>query len=271
MNREQRIGSLVPNKTNRSHSFEKRLLDTGESILFDLHEQNAPVLIAFGGFAGAMGLPPFEFFQLTHNYPTGKIYIRDLTQTWYQKGIPGVAPNMEELARFLKKTLGGKKPSKLVLVGNSMGGYAAIVMGVLLNADVVHAFSPQTFIDSENRARYRDRRWAEQIENIYALQDCCHLDLRTFLSSRRKFNGTLNLYYSKEEEMDAIHAERLRGLYNVRLHCFTEGGHSLIKHLRDNGSLAKIIVESLGCRTKTWKLVPERFLHVFTKKRSLLS
>ena len=134
-------------------------------IAADFSNPSNSVLIAFGGILGAMGIPPFEFFSLTREMQVNKIYLRDLKQAWYHHGLPGVADNINDLVLFLDNILDKNGVEKTVLVGNSMGGFAAILFGVLLSRKVlVHAFSPQTFIDRLNRYIHKDDRWSDQIQ-----------------------------------------------------------------------------------------------------------
>ena len=44
-------------------------------------------------------------------------------------------------------------PAKVVTIGSSMGGYAAVRAGVALNADAALAFSPQVLLDVEDRKK----------------------------------------------------------------------------------------------------------------------
>ena len=52
-------------------------------------------------------------------------------------------------------------------MGNSAGGYAAILFGLLLKVDKVVAFSPQTFFGPFKNLINRDFRWAKQQLKIY--------------------------------------------------------------------------------------------------------
>ncbi|RLJ20353.1 hypothetical protein DJ031_05995 [bacterium endosymbiont of Escarpia laminata] len=127
------------------------------SSIIELSYKDGPLLIAFGGVAGRRGLPPFELINITKNLKANKIYLRDLQQVWYQSGVSGISTNIDETASFLRNIIDENGINKVAVFGNSMGGYAAIIIGVLIKASCVHAFSPQTFIHNPRYIRNKDK------------------------------------------------------------------------------------------------------------------
>ena len=115
-----------------TNDFQNRLNDPETPVAVSLSDVGAPPLVAFGGIAGKVGILPFEFFNLTKDIKASKIYIRGLEQVWYQKGLPGVATDIDGIGSFLAEKREEVEASRVVLVGNSTGGYAAIVLGSLL-------------------------------------------------------------------------------------------------------------------------------------------
>ncbi len=231
-----------------SINFEKEIIDTHSSISMDGSFPGQPLLVAFGGIAGELGIPPFEFFNLSKEFNVNRIYVRDLTQSWYQMGLPGLADNVEEVSLVLKEKISELNANKVVFIGNSMGGYAAILFGILLNADIVHAFSPQTFINRFHRFIYRDRRWRKYLTNVYKNSHKKYFDLRKVIhQDSRKLHCEINIYYSSNHRLDKIHAEHMKNIGIITLHSYAEGGHRLVKTLRDEGSLKSIINNSLNC------------------------
>ena len=228
-----------------SSDFQDRLNDPQAPMAVSLSDVGAPLLVAFGGIAGKVGILPFEFFNLTRDIEANKIYIRDLEQVWYQRGLPDVATDIDGIASFLAEKREEIEPSRMVLVGNSMGGYAAIVIGTLLDADRVLAFAPQTFIDRPHRFMYRDRRWPEQMRHVHRAPNARYLDAKPLL---RRLNPSCktDIFYSRYDRLDRIHAERLNFAPNVHTHALGEGGHSVIKHMRSSGALTSVVRDALG-------------------------
>ena len=219
--------------------FEQDISEPELSAVIDLSYRHRPVLIAFGGIAGALVIPPYEFFNLTRDLDINKIYLRDLSQTWYHSGLPGISRNIEETASFLKRQVTVASTGKVVLVGNSMGGYAAILFGILLEANIVHAFSPHTFIGSSKYIRSKNR-----IQYVHAKFSRRYFDLGRVM---RLHSNTVrvNVYYDPADKLDKSHAFHLKGSTSVTLFPLHGAGHSLVKALRDSGQLRDILVSSV--------------------------
>jgi len=220
--------------------FENNIKNAESPIAMDLSYPDKPLLIAFGGMAGKISIPPFEFFNFTADLDVNKIYIRDLSQTWYHAGIYGITEDIDETAAFLKKIINESGSERVVVFGNSMGGYAAILFGVLIRADIVHAFVPQTFINNLFYVISRDKLLFTQ--NNFP---CEYFDLKEVIQNHNSLPD-INIYYDEFSEMDRIHAMHLSTLNNVKLHQYRDGQHSLVRLLRDSGELNKIIVSSLN-------------------------
>lgn len=219
--------------------FERNIKDPNLSVTIDLSHKDMPVLIAFGGIGGALAIPPYEFFNLTHNLDVNKIYMRDLSQTWYHSGLPGISKNIDETAFFLRRKIGESDTNKVVVLGNSMGGYAAILFGLLIKADIVHAFSPHTFIHVSDYIRYK-----QQIQYVHNNFSSKYFDLKDVIQAHNN-TGEFNLYYDSTNRLDKKHVMHLKGERNVVLHAFRGGGHALVRTMRDSGELQKIIKWSL--------------------------
>lgn len=72
------------------------------------------------------------------------LYIKN-PKNWYLGGITGVGENINQTIEFLKEIF--EKYDKVICVGISMGGYASILFGSLLNVNYVVACRPQTDLD----------------------------------------------------------------------------------------------------------------------------
>ena len=69
-----------------------------------------------------------------------EIFIRDIYKSWYVSGINERIDTIDHLVDFLRKEAEGYK---IILVGSSAGGYLASLLGALLKAEYVIAFSAQ--------------------------------------------------------------------------------------------------------------------------------
>jgi pimeloyl-ACP methyl ester carboxylesterase len=228
-------------------TFNTDLNNTSVSIATDHNLQSQAMLLAFGGINGRLGMPPFEFFNLTAGFETQKIFVRDLHQAWYQYGLAGVTASVDETAQHLSKMIRAQNPVRVVVCGNSMGGYAALLFGLLLEVDVVYAFSPQTFINPAHRLQFFDFRWWRRIRSAYHAPQAQRetFNLQAFFAKHPPQKPKFHIFYSTNIRLDTAHATRLATAPRVTLHPFPNAGHDLVKHLRDTGQLSQILLEGL--------------------------
>lgn len=212
-------------------------------VLEELHPGSKRLYFLFGGINARVGMPQFEFYRSAQILDEHRIFLRDFSQSWYQRGLPGIAADAAGIADFLKSRINELEPEEVTFVGNSMGGFAAIMFAAMLGRGHAIAFAPQVTICPQTRLTMGDFRWTRQLLPTWAATvfgDHAY-DLAPLL--RRSPEGAIrvDIYYSKLERLDARHAEALAGLPSVRLHPHEVGGHMLVRHLRDTGELAEIL------------------------------
>lgn len=191
------------------------------------------ILISVGGLVGEMGIPRAEFARITKGLHCHRVFLRDDQRAAYHRA----DLSLGDLAECLREIVAELGPCRVVLVGNSMGGTAAILLGRMIEADVVLAFAPQTFYTRRLRLRYLDRRWPQLARAARAgAVDRSHLDLRQALS-RTTATVPVHIYAAAGYRLDRAHAERLRELPGVHLHLRPGGDHSVVRGLRDSGEL----------------------------------
>ena len=116
------------------------------------------LIVSFAGH-GLMygGVPKIEFsnFLKQHfSHIDAQFYV-DYNCKSYHQGIQGISHNIDETVDYLKDKFKGYE--RVICLGASAGGYAAILFGSLLNVDTVIAFIPQTKLKSRERdEKYRD-------------------------------------------------------------------------------------------------------------------
>lgn len=86
----------------------------------------------------------FEWYKSRIDQADKHIFVRDVFKQWYVKGINIEVPDHDSLLRFLRQATEGYR--RVVTVGSSAGGYAAILFGCLLQAERIFAFCPQISI-----------------------------------------------------------------------------------------------------------------------------
>jgi hypothetical protein len=222
--------------------------DEGVSISLDAESESETLLLTFGGMKSLAGLASFEFVALTETMPVKRMFVRDPRQSWYHRGMPQHGATLASVAESLGDLVEGAGAKRLVVAGNSAGGYAALLFGTLLGADLVLAFAPQTTIDPKILGEMGDHRWDEMLAPLikHGALEPHWTDLRAALPGARLADTRYKIFFDEHTTHDRLHAERLSGLEGARLYRFGRGGHVLVRHLRDVGALDRLLRAALG-------------------------
>lgn len=87
----------------------------------------------------------YEWYNLRVSKSHKHIFVRDIYKQWYLTGINAEINNPEKLLDFLRNETAGYK---VITLGSSAGGYAAVLYGSLLQADQVMIFNAQFEVSS---------------------------------------------------------------------------------------------------------------------------
>lgn len=168
-------------------------------------------VVVFGGLrpTGGYVVPAFEFVRTFSQLSYNVVFVRDLSQRWFNFGIAGFSESMEDTATKIRKLVKPSFPVGLPFftVGNSAGGYASIFYGDRLRADVALAICPQTIIKREALARFGHKGW-DQMDRFEPTVP----DLRLALTCGAKRTHIVTGYLDPQ---DVIHAGNLAGLPNT--------------------------------------------------------
>ncbi|GAA1757997.1 hypothetical protein GCM10009795_000470 [Nocardioides hankookensis] len=224
-------------------TFEELLADPACSLAVD--DQGSDLaLVAFGGLKGKLAIPPFEFFGLTRNLPVTKIFIRDQAQAWYVDGVPELGPDLRSAAQGARELV-DSLARDAVLFGTSAGGFAAMAVGVMGGFQTVHAFGAQVSMRRKVRAEMGDRRWMPRARALWrSEQPDKVLDVRPLLDASDG-HTSVNVHVANDE-LDIAHAALIEGRPGVTVHRHPKGGHSFVRRLRVDGSLERLVRDSLG-------------------------
>ncbi len=240
-------------------SFDSLLTRRDAHVVLDLATEGSTLLVLFGGIAGGVSMPVFEFFRLTAGFPAKKVFLRDPRRGWYQLGIPGVGDSPADVRVLLSATIERARAERVVMAGASAGGFAALLFGTWCAADEVIAFSPQTFIDAENRRLAGDTRWPDQIDPLHqalatdgraATLDL--LDILPIAPAKTRYQ----VHVSTDDPLDLFHAQRIAGRGGMEIFEHERGGHLLVKTLRNRGLLQPMLLQALSDRTADSDPVP---------------
>jgi hypothetical protein len=228
-------------------SFRRGLETPDAPLSAQMRPRSPTLLIAFGGMRGQLGMPPFEFFRATQGLAVKKLFVRDLRQAWYHQGIPGHGETIEDAADALRAIVRDNRVERLVVAGNSAGGYAALLFGTLLEADVALCFAPQTVLDAGVLADWDDHRWDEQLRDLAAEGglDSRFVDLSRALPALASGRTRFEVYFDESFDVDRLHAERVAGVPGVVLHPLPEGEHGIARDMRESGELDEVLRRAL--------------------------
>jgi hypothetical protein len=229
--------------------FDSLLARRDAHVVLDLATESSTLLVLFGGIAGGVSMPVFEFFRLTSGFPARKAFLRDPRRGWYQLGIPGVGDSPADVRAFLSAAIERARAQRVVMAGASAGGFAALLFGSWIGADEVIAFSPQTFVDAENRRLAGDSRWPEQIDALHQATDARSatldlLDVLPVAPGKTRYQ----VHVSTDDPLDLFHAQRVAGCGGVEVFEHERGGHLLVKTLRNRGLLQPMLLQALSDR-----------------------
>ena len=228
-------------------------LDSNQSIKVDFPQDARAVVVAFGSRHAYKDTIPFEWTRTLESLPVAKIYVRDVYQIWYLKGLPGIADSPRGVSDYLCRLIDQQDIQRIVTIGGSMGGYAALLFGCLMGADEAHAFAGQSFLPTRRgrllpKAIWK-RKWPVLRKHWELISDRTldrtYFDLKPLL--RESGERTLyHVYYSTENQKDVIHAQHLSDLDNVQLHIRSDSGHFVARGMKKSGELDRVLRRATG-------------------------
>ena len=193
--------------------------------MYKINIPNADTLIvSFAGNAKLFGgISRFEFVNFLKQFDKiSKHFYLDEHSDLYHKGI-GSTSSIDETVAYLKNEI--KHYKRVLFLGNSGGGYAAILFGSLLDVNTVIAFVPQTI-------RHND------------VVDEKYRDISIFINNKTKYYLYGDTSVNAEDCHHISHCERIAHHPNVFL---TKKNGLHLKEMRDSGELLDILKRIINC------------------------
>ncbi|MFB6341489.1 hypothetical protein ACE1ET_07190 [Saccharicrinis sp. FJH62] len=146
----------------------------------------------------------YEWYKLRINKGSKHIFIRDIKKQWYLEGINKETDSIEKVLELLKKETKGYR---IITMGSSAGGFAAVLFGSMLDAETILTFNGQFFIsdllntssESINPTVFRQQNNPE-INKYYSL--------RSFIKSPER----VYYFYSDRSKWDINQHNHVRDL-----------------------------------------------------------
>jgi hypothetical protein len=244
--------SVLPELTNLALEFARWNPEVG--CLIDRAHPDFPLILSFA-FVDWNDPPRFDFFGRTKKLEKqlgvrfNRLLVRDLQNSWYHRGVPGLGTHVDEVAGTLRSLIRSIRPSRVMTIGQSMGGYAAILFGMLLRADRIVAFGPLSHLDPQEAVLYGDLRFLPVMQRLQLdPPESAYLDLPR-LGEALDYQGHLHVIYGTypgnddglSGNLDAMHAFRLARLLKVTLHPYPAAEHPVVDWLVRNQQIDDLL------------------------------
>lgn len=190
---------------------------------------------------------PFRFSFMRTARASGRsaLMLRDRSNLWYQQGIEG-APSIEAVVSLIQSE--GRDYDRTVLIGASMGGYAALLLGCLADVDAVVAIAPQIRIGASAREIGDDRFQAEfaTLETLRPQHPLYRLENSLPGPGRTGYVIAIG----KDDWIDVQHMLALPETDRIRRYAFEDVLHAeLARFLINNGNLDDLVDVALAARS----------------------
>jgi hypothetical protein len=184
----------------------------------------------YTGWFGGVSVDPAKFFGLTRLLEHNVVVFQDGYQALYQRGISGEIDSFDALLAW-QREFRSRLPHvrRLFCLGNSSGGYAALLAGYLLRADRVWAFAPPT-------------RFWDLVTSAPGLAP----ERRDLAIQLGADNGVTlyDIFFNETHARDRDAAARIAGCPGVRLWPQPGSGHNVVKTMIEHGTLrAAVAIE----------------------------
>jgi pimeloyl-ACP methyl ester carboxylesterase len=178
------------------------------------------LLVSFAGHAlayGSIPRPEFaNFFKTEFPHVDAQFYVDEQCRC-YHGGLKGLTRDVPETVEHLRERFAGY--DRVICVGASGGGYAALLFGSLLDVDSVIAFQPPTLLRSQDK-------------------DPRYVDVKPLLNGATRYHVFGDLDVSDPTDPHHVsHCERLADSPNVVVY---KKHHFTMKSMRDSGELRRI-------------------------------
>ncbi|MDG1279043.1 MAG: hypothetical protein P8O16_17320 [Algoriphagus sp.] len=240
-------------------------------MLIEDFNDSKKLVIVFPGLNGKINSPDNIFFLSAGLANYNKIIIYDRTLCLTLSGIDSFFSSFNEMIYYLKTK--SKKYKEILVTGNSGGGFTAILVGYLINADKVVAFAPYTYLDRETVILRNDpgilsmKRIFNKIENIKDPID----KFKNLNNLLEFYNGKTKFYIhvSRFNKWDSRRASELLGKPGVKIFYHPFKSHAIISSLVNSGLLSSCFNNNLFSYNKNRKkLVIEIFNDLIYKELS---
>ncbi|MEM8850265.1 MAG: hypothetical protein AAGE03_09545 [Pseudomonadota bacterium] len=206
--------------------------------------QTNRLVVVFMGMHGGVGGQPLDEFagSASSNGTNNVLFVTDRRASWY--AAPGLWRRIVRLIRYMRKSEGIRE---IITLGNSMGGYGALLLPRDLRVARAIAFSPQVTMD---RSILDDQRWPD-VQKRWGT-----LPVR---SVAEMIDSTRTEYYlaaGGDCAEDLAHLDLIPEMPRVHRFIFPGAQHNLARALKQQGLLHDMVTNiARGRRARVKRLL----------------
>lgn len=227
-------------------------------ILVEDAGEPAPLVVTFGfalwnepaafDFVGRLRKLEFILGQRFH-----RLHLRDPKMAWYLQGIEGLGDGLHGTLKAVQRCIKALSPTRVTMLGQSMGGYGALRYGLALGADRVVAIGALSTMDATDARVRGDTRWLPVMERLEAAGIVpAETDL-VALARQATAPPELRLHYGARPDapeqgatnLDLFHADRFAALPGCRVTRHGESDHVVVNHLKATREIDAVLLQDL--------------------------
>lgn len=188
------------------------------------------LIVAFTGVSHGLGGLEFEFYKSLRGIDCAPLFVRDSKVRWYQYDRPTVTGIASQIQGAAMRA----GAQRIVCLGNSMGGFGALLFGSLCHAAAILAFVPQSGISPEVMSELDDPRFGPQRAAIaeYPFGD---------LLDEARPRGHVVVCCGSGDIHDLRHAERIAAAWPCEKIVVPDCHHDAARKLKERGELLPLI------------------------------
>jgi hypothetical protein len=202
---------------------------------------NKPLIIIFN--SNIYDCSKFELEKSLENYECNFIFLRDKYLSWYINGIDGFSKSLEETKNKLQEEIEQIKPNKVITIGLSSGGFAALYFGNLLKVAHIIACSPQIIVNNNTIKYYYNKlKKIDKEISILPLDENINIDIfwcnfDDFIGVTKKQNPYVEQNRNDEQQYELV--KNIKNINNIQVKGGNHGDIMII--IIKNGELFKLI------------------------------
>ena len=233
-------------------------MESDAHILVENAGEPAPLVVTFGfalwdepaayDFVGRLRKVEWLLGRRFH-----RIHLRDPRMAWYLQGITGLGENLDTTLDALRRHIAALPATRMTMLGQSMGGYGAILYGLALGADRVVALGSLSTMDAADARARGDQRWLSVMERLEAEGlGAAQTDL-VALARQASALPELRLHYGDRPDapeqgpvnLDLFHAERFATLPGCRITRHADSDHVVVNHLKATREIDAVLLHEV--------------------------